>query len=75
MDLEFRQRLYGVKRDPDRWRVCLHTLNTYLPMVTGRVYVDKRIHRSDEALARHARRLGHSSGPCGCARPCASMRA
>ena len=54
VDLEFRQRLYGVKRDPDRWRVCLHTLNTYLPMVTGRVYVDKRIRRSDEALARYA---------------------
>jgi len=37
-DLVFRKTLYGVVKDPPRWRTCLHTLNSFVPVTIGAVY-------------------------------------
>ena len=38
-DLTFRRTLFGLSRDPPRWRICLHTLNTFAPDTVGTVYL------------------------------------
>mmetsp|Transcript_27753 Transcript_27753/g.65403 ORF Transcript_27753/g.65403 Transcript_27753/m.65403 type:complete len:736 (-) Transcript_27753:619-2826(-) len=37
-DLHFRHELYGIQKDPPRWKICLHTLNLFLPDTVGAVY-------------------------------------
>ncbi|KAJ1480896.1 hypothetical protein T484DRAFT_1900312 [Baffinella frigidus] len=48
-DLAFRKKLFGLSKDPPRWRICLHTLNTYAPDTVGKVYVrDSGVRRGQE---------------------------
>ena len=55
-DLLFRKALYGVKKDPPRWRICLHTLNSFVPVTVGAVFKDATF-QEDSALARDAHEL------------------
>ena len=36
-------------QDPPRWRICLHTLNSFLPMTVGAVYKDATLRRDSAA--------------------------
>jgi len=40
-DLNFRKELFGVQKDPPRWRMCLHTLNIFVPDTVGELYNSK----------------------------------
>ena len=55
-DLVFRKTLYGVDKDPPRWRICLHTLNSFVPVTIGAVYKDATF-RADSALAHDVQTL------------------
>lgn len=55
-DLLFRKALYGVTKDPPRWRICLHTLNSFVPATIGMVYKDATF-REDTAVVRDAHTL------------------
>lgn len=40
-DLRFRRALFGVKADPRRERLCLHTLNLFVPGTVGAMYLSE----------------------------------
>ena len=57
-DLVFRKALYGVVKDPPRWRTCLHTLNSFIPAAVGEVYKDA-VFQESSLVAHDARALLH----------------